>query len=66
MSGIKTLLCCECGRHLGEISNGKLHKDIYYICKNCLIKIKQPQDKHNDVEMPDFFKDIFKNNGEKR
>ena len=50
----KRIECYKCGKFLGIIRDGLLHKDLYYICGNC---IKSVREKKN--EMPDFMQGIF-------
>ena len=50
----KRIECYKCGKFLGIIRDGLLHKDMYCICGNCATPRQQSK---NDV--PDFLKDIF-------
>lgn len=51
----KRIECYKCGKFLGIIRDGWLHKDLYYVCKECIIKPREQA--KND--MPEFMKDIF-------
>ena len=57
---MKIFKCCKCGKPLGELIKGKVHKDINYICTPCLYKTRDKQVKQPVNDMPDFFEDIFK------
>lgn len=32
---MKKIFCNKCNKYLGVIRDGKLHKDIVYLCKKC-------------------------------
>ena len=61
------LRCHKCSIFLGEMSKGKLKKGTVLLCVECIEKIKMIEDFGNynkstgKTDMPDFFKDIFKN-----
>jgi hypothetical protein len=63
---LKTLSCSKCFCFLGEMKQGKLHKNTIILCKNCMEYYKACENladyakKSHNVEMPDFFKNIFK------
>ena len=49
----KRIECYKCGKFLGIIRDGLLHKDLYYICGKCVRPVRQKS------VMPDFMKEVF-------
>jgi len=64
------LSCDCCGKYLGEMSKGKLHKKrkMVILCEECMNKYKtfeslanyNKETKKSNYEMHDFMKDIMK------
>jgi len=61
---MKELTCKICDKYLGTIELGKIKHGTILLCTECYGRIDTLDNKHarNDskVEMPEFFKDIFK------
>jgi ssDNA-binding Zn-finger/Zn-ribbon topoisomerase 1 len=55
---MKKIQCYKCGKHLGEITKGKLHKDLFYICRDCIENDSDYIPKQ-DYDMPEGFADLF-------
>ena len=65
---MKTLTCHRCSCYLGEIEKGKLKHGSIVLCSDCFeqYKIFESLANYNkgaskDIDMPDFFKEIFDN-----
>jgi RNase P subunit RPR2 len=56
----KEVVCKKCNKYLGEIRDGRLHKDIVYLCKNCNIQREALEMKYQNKSIPSGFEDIFK------
>jgi len=67
---MKEFKCFECGRYLGEMLKGKLHKDAVVVCKSCTESYKTYKslaeyNKKGNAGDLGGFKDIFKGMGMK-
>jgi len=45
---MKELKCIQCCKHMGEISKGKLKKELRFICKPCLNDLLISEDMKSD------------------
>jgi len=63
---MKELKCSRCSFYLGEMEKGKLKKDASILCKSCMDALllceslsTYSKGTKPNMDMPDFFKDIF-------
>ena len=62
---VKIFNCSVCNTYLGEMSQGKLHKQASILCNKCMEHFKTMESLNNynknttKPEMPEFFKDLF-------
>ena len=50
----KRLICHQCRKYLGEISEGRLRKGTHLVCRECAATT------HKKTDMPDFLKGLRK------
>lgn len=55
----RILTCNNCGIHLAVIRDGKIRKGMVCYCREC-DTMRGMLNKNKPAEMPEFFKDIFK------
>jgi len=56
---MKVLSCCKCYKPMGEITKGRMKKDLRYICQSCLSLLLTKPKQHEDTDFASMFDDMF-------